>query len=80
MADKISDFVFSGYEVNPTMNGGFIVRQNIGPHEFRDPLSMASFTNRQDLFAWLKEAHEQFEKEYSSGGKKPTTPIKETGR
>lgn len=54
---KARDFVRDGYEVKPTVNGGFVVRS--ADNDGRNPFStaMAAFTNEADLLKWLSAGH-----------------------
>jgi len=64
-ADK---FVRSGYEVNPTANGGFFVSLPHGLYTNTGRMKLyccdtASFTNSSDFLAWLSTGHAVYDKE-----------------
>lgn len=58
------DFVSRGYGVEPTLNGGFIVRNRNEPYLVGDS---AAFSNSTDFLSWISQGHAEFDKERANG-------------
>lgn len=69
MSEQVKDdaaaFMRSGYDVMPTANRGFVVRNNpyLTSGHPAGPSSTMAFTNSTDFIAWVTKAHAAYDKD-----------------